>query len=229
MKACPTCGTQNEDTAAFCDNCGANVAGGAPVAPPPQQYTPPQAPMQPQGGGGGANCPQCGTPNMPGTMFCDNCGSALSNQPPVQTPPPPQYTPPPPQYTPPAPQQYTPPAPPQQYTPPMGGQPPMPCRLMVAGQQVAVPPKAEAIVGRSDLASGWNPDVDLAPFGGTPEAGVSRKHLKIVWQNAWMVEDLNSVNGTYLRGQRLAPAQRTPISNGEVIQLGKLQLTFFAQ
>lgn len=100
---------------------------------------------------------------------------------------------------------------------------------MIGGQQITVPQKAEAVVGRSDIASGWNPDVDLTQFGGTPEAGVSRKHMKIVWQGAWMIEDLNSVNGTYFRGQRLAPSQRTPINNGETIQLGKLQLTFFAQ
>jgi len=231
MKPCPACGTQNEDSAAFCDNCGANVAGGAPSAPPmPQQQQPqyaPPAPMQAPGGGG-TNCPQCGTPNMPGTMFCDNCGASLSNlppaPPPMQAPQSPAYTPPPaPIYTPPPPQ------PTPQYQPPMGGMPPMPCRLMVAGQQIPVPAKTEAIVGRADIASGWNPDVDLTPFGGTPDAGVSRKHLKIVWQNAWMVEDMNSVNGSYLRGQRLAPSQRTPINNGEVIQLGKLQVTFFAQ
>lgn len=232
MKPCPTCSTQNEDSAAFCDNCGAALGGGAsaPVAPPipQQQYAPPPPPM-PAPGGGSMACPQCGTQNMPGTMFCDNCGAALSNvaPPPMPSGQPPAYTPP--AYTPPPAPVYTPPPAQPAYQPPMGALPPMPCRLMIAGQQVPVPAKAEAIIGRADLASGWNPDVDLTPYGGTPDAGVSRKHLKIVWQNAWMVEDMNSVNGSYLRGQRLAPSQRTPVNNGEVIQLGKLQITFFAQ
>ncbi len=102
----------------------------------------------------------------------------------------------------------------------------MPARFTIAGQQITVPQKAEAIIGRADLASGWSPDVDLTPFGGTPEAGVSRKHCKLVWQGAWTIEDLNSVNGTYLKGMRLAPGQRTPLNSGDALQIGKLQLMF---
>ncbi len=41
-----------------------------------------------------------------------------------------------------------------------------------------------------------------------------------------MIEDLNSVNGTYLRGQRLAPNQRTPLTPGDMIQVGRVQITF---
>jgi pSer/pThr/pTyr-binding forkhead associated (FHA) protein len=97
---------------------------------------------------------------------------------------------------------------------------------MIGGQPVSVPQKGEVIVGRADAASGWNPDVDLTPFGGTPESGVSRKHVKLIWQGGWMIEDLDSVNGTYLRGHRLMPQQRTQIGSGEAFQLGKLQVTF---
>ena len=178
-------------------------------------------------------CPSCGQANLPGTMFCDNCGASLSGAAPA---PQPQPFPPQPQpFVPPQPQPFVPPQPqpfppqPQPFPPSgVGGMPPAPARLMVGGQQVMVPQKAEAVIGRADLASAWNPDVDLTPFGGTPEAGVSRKHAKLVWQNAWMIEDLNSVNGTFLRGQRLAPGQRTPLNNGDVVQMGKLQVTFYA-
>lgn len=34
MKACPTCGTTLNDNAAFCQNCGSNVAPSYPVYPP---------------------------------------------------------------------------------------------------------------------------------------------------------------------------------------------------
>lgn len=250
MRPCPACQTQNEDAATFCDNCGANLAGAPAGGMQPVQpvYTPPAQPGFPPQPGGGVQCPQCGTQNMAGTMFCDNCGSSLQGvasapggMPPQQFPQPQQY-PVQPQYppqVPPAPGFQQPPAapgfPPQQPGYPMpgpavGAPPPVPARLMIGGQQVMVPQKAEVIVGRSDIASGWNPDVDLTPFGGTPEAGVSRKHAKLVWQGAgWVIEDLSSVNGTYLRGARIAPAQRMPINAGEVLQLGKLQMTFYPQ
>jgi hypothetical protein len=221
-KLCPSCGNQNEENAQFCDNCGATLAagavpGGAPVAPP---YTGgAAAPV-----GGGIICPSCGTANLAGTLFCDNCGAALSGVAPQSGGPsyiPAQQPP----VSPSVPPVQRPNAPAQ----PQGGTPQLPCRLVINGQAVIVPVKAEVVIGRADLASGWNPDVDLTPFGGTPEAGVSRKHLKIVWQGAWMVEDMNSVNGTFLRSQRLVPSQRTSINNGEILQLGKLQITFYAQ
>ena len=233
---CPTCGTMNEPGAAFCDQCGAALGAGAPAPVAPQPVPQPQVfpPPQPQApAAGGVNCPSCGQANLPGTMFCDNCGASLSGAAPA---PQPQPFPPQPQpFVPPQPQPFVPPQPqpfppqPQPFSPSgVGGMPHAPARLMVGGQQVMVPQKAEAVIGRADLASAWNPDVDLTPFGGTPEAGVSRKHAKLVWQNAWMIEDLNSVNGTFLRGQRLAPGQRTPLNNGDVVQMGKLQVTFYA-
>ena len=250
MKTCPACQTPNEDSAVFCDNCGANLAGAPGGGMPPMQpaYTPPAQPAGfPPQPGGGVQCPQCGTQNMAGTMFCDNCGASLQGvaaapggMPPAAPvyPPPgqPAGFPPP---VPPAPGFQQPPAapgfPPQQpgYPPPgagVGAPPPFPARLMIGGQQVMVPQKAEAVIGRADIASGWNPEVALTPFGGTPEAGVSRKHAKLVWQGAsWAIEDLNSVNGTYVRGARIVPNQRTPINAGDALQLGKLQLTFYPQ
>jgi pSer/pThr/pTyr-binding forkhead associated (FHA) protein len=104
-----------------------------------------------------------------------------------------------------------------------------PCHLIIGGQLLAVPLKKEAIIGRSESASGWNPDVDLATYGGTSEGGISRKHAKIVWQGKWLLEDLSSTNGTFLRGQRLSPGTRAALNNGEVFQIGSLQITFFAQ
>lgn len=246
MKPCPACQTQNEDSAAFCDNCGASLAGapagGTPPAAPNYPQPGPMVNFPPQPGAGGVQCPQCGTQNLAGTMFCDNCGASLQGAPagpgpvaPTPFPQPPQYPPqvpvapgfpqppPVPGYPPPQPG-YPPPG------PVVGAAPPVPARLMVGGQQVMVPQKAEAIIGRADIASGWNPDVDLTPFGGTPEAGVSRKHAKLVWQGvSWAIEDLNSVNGTYVRGARIAPNQGTPLNAGDPLQLGKLQLTFYPQ
>jgi pSer/pThr/pTyr-binding forkhead associated (FHA) protein len=107
--------------------------------------------------------------------------------------------------------------------------PVVPCHLMIGRLSVAVPLKKQVVLGRADAATGWMPDVDLTPYGGTHEAGVSRTHAQFIWQGKWVIEDLNSTNGTFLRGQRLFPGTRTPINNGELFQIGKLQITFFAQ
>ena len=106
--------------------------------------------------------------------------------------------------------------------------PVVPFHLMVGNQSVAIPLKKEVVLGRVDVG-GSNPDVDLTQYGGTSEAGVSRGHAKIIWQGRWVIEDMNSTNGTFLRGQRLFPGTQTPINNGEVFQIGKLEITFFAQ
>ena len=54
---------------------------------------------------------------------------------------------------------------------------------------------------------------------------VSRHHARvsIVGRAAW-VEDLNSKNGTYVRGVRIA--ERTPLVTGDDIQVGPIKLVF---
>ncbi|MGB8646376.1 MAG: FHA domain-containing protein [Anaerolineae bacterium] len=264
MKNCPNCNNQNEDNAAFCDNCGAplsNVPSAGPgmAAGGGQQQYVPQVQGQPAPGmvtpaGGNIVCPNCGTQNMAGTMFCDNCGNALAGVAPQGGA----------QGGMPGGMQGGMPGGMQGGMPGgmqggmpgsipgmqggmpggmQGGMPgsipgmqggmPMPGgltaapRLMINNQPVTnVPLKNELIIGRSDLASGWNPDIDLAPFGGTPDAGVSRRHARLVWRNTWMIEDMGSVNGTFLNQQRLAPNQPMPLNPGATIQLGKLYVVF---
>ena len=47
---CAKCGTDNRDSAKFCDKCGARLA---------------------------AKCPACGVENRPDAKFCDSCGANL--------------------------------------------------------------------------------------------------------------------------------------------------------
>ncbi|MCX7838358.1 MAG: FHA domain-containing protein [Anaerolineae bacterium] len=152
-------------------------------------------------------CPVCTAENDASAAFCAQCGASLT-LPESQHPPTPPPVPPPPERM---------------------GVPLAPCRLVVAGQTIHVPLKKEAIIGRAESSGTWKPDVDLSPFGGKSEAGVSRKHAKIVWQGGWMIEDLNSTNGTYLRGQRLPPNQRTLLNDGDVLLIGNIEVKFLAQ
>lgn len=49
---------------------------------------------------------------------------------------------------------------------------------------------------------------------------VSRKHLKITWDaGTWFVEDLESGNGTFVNGRRLAPLSKEAIKPGDVLSL----------
>jgi ABC transport system ATP-binding/permease protein len=53
---------------------------------------------------------------------------------------------------------------------------------------------------------------------------VSSRHAHIYWDSAagqWMLEDLGSTNGTYLRGERLSPGWPVPVQPGDAIYLGK--------
>ncbi|MBM3128795.1 MAG: FHA domain-containing protein [Chloroflexi bacterium] len=159
-------------------------------------------------------CPTCGTENDPNAAFCDQCGASLARPtpPPASAKPAGDVTPPP---FPPPPERI--------------GIPLAPCRLEIGGKTLTVPLKKEAVIGRAESTGTWKPDVDLGPFGGKSDAGVSRKHAKIVWQGGWMIEDLNSTNGTYLRGQRLPPNQRTLLNNGDALLIGKVEVKFLAQ
>lgn len=51
--------------------------------------------------------------------------------------------------------------------------------------------------------------------------GISRQHARLTFQNGvYSIEDLQSANGTFLRGQRLFPAQLVALRNGDVIRIG---------
>jgi pSer/pThr/pTyr-binding forkhead associated (FHA) protein len=109
--------------------------------------------------------------------------------------------------------------------PPSGGG-----RLIVqpSGAQLALPSgKTEFIVGREDPASNNFPDVDLNDHGGD-EGGVSRRHAQILSRDGqFYLEDLNSVNYTYVNRQKLQPNQPQPLNEGDEIQLGRVKLTFY--
>lgn len=224
----------------------------APVAPvaPPQ----PVVAAQPAGvSAGPSTCPQCGMAVIPGEAFCDSCGAPLmppaapaapalrdpSGVPQQPSYPPPQpvaplqpVSPPQPAYTPPQPA-YAPPAAPagrSSPTPP----PPLPSgRTILAPSQLIVkatgaalplPTQPQAVIGRGDAVSNFFPDIDLTGHGAL-DGGVGRRHLRVfVHGGQLMAEDLDSVNGSALNGQKLAPRQPRPLNSGDVLTLGRVEL-----
>jgi pSer/pThr/pTyr-binding forkhead associated (FHA) protein len=94
-----------------------------------------------------------------------------------------------------------------------------------AGKQFPIGPGGSDI-GRWDADGGVFPDVDLD--SDDPEAKVSRRHARISCENGqYVIEDLGSTNGTFVnRGRRLKPGERQPVNDGDEIIVGKTFLRF---
>lgn len=84
----------------------------------------------------------------------------------------------------------------------------------------------ESNIGRWDADNGIFPDVDLDAHD--PDAKVSRRHARIIYRNnAYLIEDLGSTNGTFVnRGRRLLPGNPQPLNEGDEIIVGKTFLRF---
>jgi len=93
-----------------------------------------------------------------------------------------------------------------------------------SGCDVEVPLTKEVNIGRLDPASASFPDVDLTSVGGL-EKGVSRRHAEIVRnERKVFIEDLGSINGTFLNRKKLTPYLPRALKSGDKLQLGKLIL-----
>lgn len=80
------------------------------------------------------------------------------------------------------------------------------------------------VIGRSDEATHYQPDIDLTPCAGR-EKGVSRRHAAVVqYRGVLHLIDLNSVNGTFLNEQMLPAEQPVPLSSENQIRLGTLDM-----
>ena len=79
------------------------------------------------------------------------------------------------------------------------------------------------LVGRWDPDSGSFPEVDME--NDDPEARISRKHALIKFSETLTIEDIGSLNGTFVnRGPRLEPGSPAMLEDGDEIIIGK---TFF--
>ena len=93
-----------------------------------------------------------------------------------------------------------------------------------SGRDVDLPLTKEVNIGRLDPASASFPDIDLTSDGGL-EKGVSRRHAKITRRGREVfIEDLGSINGTFLNRKKLTPYLPQALNNGDELQLGRLIL-----
>jgi len=104
-------------------------------------------------------------------------------------------------------------------------------RLVVTGTGAALllPQQGEVLIGRADPQATPQPDVDLGPHGGS-QAGVSRRHARLLYSpQGWLLEDLQSTNGTFLNGAPLLPGQPARVCTGDLIRCSQLTLIFYEE
>jgi pSer/pThr/pTyr-binding forkhead associated (FHA) protein len=95
-----------------------------------------------------------------------------------------------------------------------------------SGRRFPLPPFGEVIVGRSDRAIGYSPDIDLKDEG-VVAAVVARRHVKInARENRHYVEDMGSANGTKLNGAPMLIGERGLLELGDHLWLGGCVLVY---
>jgi len=96
--------------------------------------------------------------------------------------------------------------------------------LIEAKQTLQLIGRSEYTLGRVAEGQPILPDVDLSPFDAYAQ-GVSRLHAAIkINKNRVAIMDLGSSNGTRVNGQKIVPHVDYPISHNDQIALGKLRI-----
>jgi hypothetical protein len=83
-----------------------------------------------------------------------------------------------------------------------------------------------ALVGRFDPNTGIHPDIDLTEED--PQLSVSRRHARILCEHNryFLVEEHGVANGTYIKGERLAPGDARELKPGDRVGFGMVVLFF---
>lgn len=97
-------------------------------------------------------------------------------------------------------------------------------RIVETGLVIPLEGSEEFTIGRVSGTQPILPDVDLTPYRAY-EGGVSRLHATIrVTKDSASLSDLGSANGTLVNGEKIPPYEPFPLSNGDIIALGKFQM-----
>jgi pSer/pThr/pTyr-binding forkhead associated (FHA) protein len=163
-------------------------------------------------------CPNCQHQNVPGSLFCSECGSRLVSQVELNTQsikrtpsdmlatelPPPRSVP---------------AAVPQEEADTV-----ISLLIIETGQVLHLAGRNEFTIGRVSEGQPILPDVDLTPYNAF-NLGVSRLHVSMkLTRTGVIVTDLGSSNGTRVNGQKIVPHVEYPINHGDTVAIGKLKL-----
>jgi CRP-like cAMP-binding protein len=84
----------------------------------------------------------------------------------------------------------------------------------------------DALLGRFDSVTGMRPEVDLT--NEDQSRNISRRHARLVIRDGkhFVAEEIGTMNGTFLNGQKLPNGVLTPIKDGDELVLCRLVLNF---
>lgn len=102
-------------------------------------------------------------------------------------------------------------------------------RILETGQTIPLEDGNEFTLGRISGSQPILPDIDLTPYKAY-EGGVSRLHATIkVFQDEVTITDLGSANGTRINSKKIAAHQPYPLSNEDILSLGKFKAQILIQ
>ncbi|MCG6921014.1 MAG: cyclic nucleotide-binding domain-containing protein [Acidobacteria bacterium] len=86
--------------------------------------------------------------------------------------------------------------------------------------------KNDALIGRYDSVTGSTPEVDLTQEDAS--RNISRRHARLVTKEGkhFVAEEIGTMNGTFLNGEKLPTGVLTPIKDGDEVTLCRLSITF---
>jgi len=94
------------------------------------------------------------------------------------------------------------------------------------GAVLFLPRAGDVILGREDPISETYPDINLGSFE-AEKYGVSRLHARLFLEEGRaFLEDLDSLNSTFVNRHRLSPHSRYELHDGDEIQLASFTLVF---
>lgn len=84
--------------------------------------------------------------------------------------------------------------------------------------------KPELLIGRPDPVTGLLPEINLGPLD--VQRSLSRRHAKVVNEGGilFLREEVGTTNGTFVNGERLQTGQARPLSPGDVLRFGSVEL-----
>ena len=160
-------------------------------------------------------CPSCGQESLEGELVCSNCGTFLRTGGPLHTDPLDE------EHQDEKTKLDSPLAAPSYDTVPMGA------TLVLKGindsRELVIPRRMSSVLfGRNDRLAGLAVDVDLTSEDGQTR-GVSRRHARVRFVNErYLIEDLESLNGTFLNRRRLVPFVPEVLRSGDELRFGSL-------
>ncbi len=164
-------------------------------------------------------CPNCQHKELPGALFCSECGTQLVSLDILNT----KSI----QKTPSDTLEAPPPAAPEVTTRKSNAkinEISISLHIVDSGQIIHLADRKEFTLGRTVEGQPILPDVDLSPFDAFT-LGVSRLHAALRIINGELVlTDLGSSNGTRVNGQKIVPHVDYPLNHGDIITLGKLKI-----